>query len=160
MFSNVGQTLSLLRELQGMTQVGLAKDAGIGKSQLSKYENGRELPKLESLEKVLTGLRVSYFEFFYTLCMIDRRAVDLKGAGDRGAARAGATAGEPVLPLPPFLSGDTLLAESTDQAFGQVFSDLLLLYRRVFEQIVASGARRRPERPARRARRRRARRTS
>jgi hypothetical protein len=33
-----------------------------------------------------------------------------------------------------------LLAEATDQAFARVFSDLLMLYRRVFEQVVLSGS--------------------
>ncbi len=162
MFSNVGQTLSLLRELRGKSQARLAKDAGIGKSQRSKYENNRELPKLESLEKVLKALQISYFEFFYTLCVIDRRVTDLKGAGakgpaakgaaDRGAAAKTVAGEEPAFPLPPFLSSETLLAEDTGQAFNQVFSDLLLLYRRVFEQMIISG-----QRPPRAARRRRAR---
>lgn len=139
MFSNVGQTLRLMRELRRKSQISLSKDVGIGKSQLSKYENGRELPKLESLEKVLKALRVSYFEFFYTLSMVDRWTANLRGPGDRGAAKAGVAPDEPVLPLPPFLSGDSLLAETTDQAFNQVFADLLLLYRRLFERIVISG---------------------
>ena len=77
MFSNLGRTLSLLRELRGKSQARVAREAGIGKSQLSKYENGKELPKLDSLEKVLGALKVGYFEFFYTLYLVDRRASDL-----------------------------------------------------------------------------------
>ena len=140
MFDNVGRTLSLLRELRGKSQARVSREAGIGKSQLSKYENGKELPKLDSLEKVLNVLRVGYLEFFYTLHMVDRRAADL-AAGDAGPARA-----EPsMIPLPDGLS---LLAEPTDQAFGQVFSDLMILYRRHLEQVLFSGVRR-PEDPKR-----------
>ncbi len=91
MFANLGRTLSLLRELRGKSQARVAREAGIGKSQLSKYENGKELPKLDSLEKVLIALKVGYFEFFYTLYLVDRRAADL-GAGEEkeepGRARA------------------------------------------------------------------------
>lgn len=123
MFLHLGHTLSLLRELRGKSQAGVAREAGIGKSQLSKYENGKELPKLDSLEKVLKALKVGYFEFFYTLYLVDRRAADLDRA-------------EEALRLPPLLTGSTLLADPTDQAFSQVFADLLLLYRRVFEQVV------------------------
>ena len=47
------------------------------------------------------------------------------------------SSGEPLY-LPP-LNGNSLLSETTDQAFSQVFTDLLLLYRRVFEQMVLSG---------------------
>ena len=131
MFVNLGRTLSLLRELRGKSQARVAREAGIGKSQLSKYENGKELPKLDSLEKVLNALKVGYFEFFYTLYMVDRRAADLKRADGGGPA-----SGDGPLYMPPLPNGNTLLADSTDQAFSQVFNDLLLLYRRVFEQIV------------------------
>jgi len=141
MFANLGRTLSLLRELRGKSQARVAREAGIGKSQLSKYENGKELPKLDSLEKVLNALKVGYFEFFYTLHLVDRRAADLArgGAGDDAEGPAAAeSSGEPVY-MPPLVAGTTLLAETTDQAFSQVFTDLLLLYRRVFEQMVLSG---------------------
>jgi transcriptional regulator with XRE-family HTH domain len=146
MFVNLGRTLSLLRELRGKSQARVAREAGIGKSQLSKYENGKELPKLDSLEKVLNVLEVGHFEFFYTLYLVDRRAADLS----RPRAETLLEETEPPVPdpvpirddhihLPPFLQGHPLLAESTDQAFTRVFADLLLLYRRVFEQVVLSG---------------------
>lgn len=132
MFTNLGRTLGLLRELRGKSQARVAREAGIGKSQLSKYENGKELPKLDSLEKVLIALKVSYFEFFYTLHLVDRRASELEPVenGD------GEAPGPEPLPLPSFLPGNTLLDDTTDQAFSQVFTDLLLLYRRVFQQRV------------------------
>ena len=136
MFVNLGRTLSLLRELRGKSQANVAREAGIGKSQLSKYENGKELPKLDSLEKVLIALEVGYFEFFYTLHLVDRRAADLDRAAGNGN-------GEPLY-VPPLSAspdgrdGNALLAGTTDQAFSQVFTDLLILYRRVFEQRVLS----------------------
>ena len=153
MFVNLGRTLSLLRELRGKSQARVAREAGIGKSQLSKYENGKELPKLDSLEKVLNVLEVGHFEFFYTLYLVDRRAADLsrprkEDAGDAGdPGEQAADPGETLdaIPirdehvLPPLLKGHPLLAQSTDQAFTRVFADLLLLYRRVFEQVVLSG---------------------
>lgn len=137
MFVNLGRTLSLLRELRGRTQAWVAREAGVGKSQLSKYENGKELPKLDSLEKVLLVLEVGHFEFFYTLYLVDRRAADLeKGIGK--AAHEPALDDEPAY-LPPIFKGHPLLSEPTDQAFTRVFADLLLLYRRVFEQVVLAG---------------------
>jgi transcriptional regulator with XRE-family HTH domain len=136
MFLHLGRTLSLLRELRGKSQAGVAREAGIGKSQLSKYENGKELPKLDSLEKVLKALKVGYFEFFYTLYLVDRRAADLGRADEEENGRS---SGQP-LRMPHLLTGNTLLADTTDQAFSQVFTDLLLLYRRVFEQMVFPSA--------------------
>ena len=143
MFTNLGRTLSLLRELRGKSQARVAREAGIGKSQLSKYENGKELPKLDSLEKVLNTLKVGYFEFFYTLYLVDRRAAEL--GPDLEDEIAGAGSSEDPLYLPPLVKGESVLAESTDQAFRQVFTDLLLLYRRVFEQVVLAAAEPEPE---------------
>ncbi len=140
MFANLGRTLGLLRELRGKSQARVAREAGIGKSQLSKYENGKELPKLDSLEKVLNALGVGHFEFFYTLYLVDERAAELArtDALPSGAPRMEGAAGEPS-PLPPLFKIHPLLSESTDQAFSRVFADLLLLYRRVFEQVVFAG---------------------
>ena len=139
MFDNLGRTLSLLRELRGRSQAWVAKEAGVGKSQLSKYENGKELPKLDSLEKVLVALEVGHFEFFYTLYLVDRRAADLnRGKEEAAPGREPSLDDEPVYP-PPIFKGHPLLSEPTDQAFTRVFADLLLLYRRVFEQVVLSG---------------------
>ena len=60
------------RELRGKSQVEVARIAGVGKSQLSKYESGKELPKLDSLERVLAALDFGHVEFFYTLFLLDR----------------------------------------------------------------------------------------
>lgn len=144
MFVNLGRTLSLLRELRGKSQSCVAREAGIGKSQLSKYENGKELPKLDSLEKVLRALEVGHFEFFYTLYLVDRRAAELLRLGGEAAEGEPQEApdfrDEHLYSIPPLLKGHPLLSESTDRAFTRVFADLLALYRMVFEQIVFSGA--------------------
>ncbi|HEY4562588.1 MAG TPA: helix-turn-helix transcriptional regulator [Thermoanaerobaculia bacterium] len=136
MFTNLGHTLGLLRELRGKSQARVAREAGIGKSQLSKYENGKELPKLDSLEKVLIALKVSYFEFFYTLHLVDRRASELEPVENGDGAEEPHAQAESPLHMPSFLPGNTLLDDTTDQAFSQVFTDLLLLYRRIFQQRV------------------------
>lgn len=71
MFANVGKALIRLRERTGLSQAAVARRAGCGKSQLSKYENGKELPKLDSLERVLTALGASYISFFWIVHTID-----------------------------------------------------------------------------------------
>jgi len=72
MFRNFGRTLIRLRMRTGKSQSAIARAAGMGKSQLSKYENSKELPKLESLERVLVALGVGYFELFRMLDVADR----------------------------------------------------------------------------------------
>lgn len=153
MWINLGSALSLLRELRGKSQARLAREAGIGKSQLSKYETGKEMPKLDSLEKVLHALEVGQYEFFYTLYLVDCRANDLRRA-DREAALA--PGGSPALAshasagkkgeiddlrLPPLMRGETLLGGAADPAFARLFNDVLALYRSLFEQALFQPAR-------------------
>jgi transcriptional regulator with XRE-family HTH domain len=151
MFDNVGPTLSLLRSLRGKSQADMADNAGIGKSQLSKYENSHELPKLDSLEKVLTVLGVPYLEFFYALNLMDRLA---EGAAGEPAGVADAGAAQ-TLSGPSVLQETSLLPEPTHQAFSQLFADLLRLHRRMIEQTVVAGASRQASRRKSRTRKRR-----
>jgi transcriptional regulator with XRE-family HTH domain len=85
MFGHLGLTITVLRGLRRKTQAQVAREAGIGKSQLSKYENGKELPKLDSLAKILTVLDVTPLGLFYLQDLLDRRgrAVD----GERASGK-------------------------------------------------------------------------
>ena len=74
MFSELGRTLRVLRESKGLSQSGLARTAGMGKSQVSKYESGKELPKLESLARLLQALDAEPLMLFYTAHLLKHRA--------------------------------------------------------------------------------------
>lgn len=148
MFRHLGLTLRLLRELRGQSQGQVAKEAGISKSQLSKYENGR-LPKLETLERLLESLGVEYFQFFYTLYLVDRRSAGLKRLSDAAAkgTKPGGTDDSDLLLadlreeqsvlLPAFLEGPGR-SESLEHGFKKIFDDLLGVYRMVFEELLLS----------------------
>ncbi len=129
MFQSLGRALAHLRQLKGLSQAAVAGRAGIGKSQLSKYEGGRELPKLDSLEKVLRALEVSAHQFFYVFYLFDSaEAMLAKGS-------AGWPADSLLRPM--------LLTEATDQALFQILSDVVTLSRCVFEEQVLRAARER-----------------
>lgn len=74
MFTHLGTTLRILREEAGLQQAELARQTGVGNSQLSQYELGKMLPKLESLEKILEGLGTDPLTFFYTAHLLQHRA--------------------------------------------------------------------------------------
>jgi transcriptional regulator with XRE-family HTH domain len=78
MFESLGITLRVLRELSGCSQAELARKAQIGKSQLSKYETGKELPRLESLGKVIAALGATPLVIFYVSSVLGR-ATQLSG---------------------------------------------------------------------------------
>jgi transcriptional regulator with XRE-family HTH domain len=124
-FANLGRALSLLRELRGLSQAQVARQAGIGKSQLSKYENHKELPKLDSLEKILNVLSIGYLEFFYTMRFIDRRKTSL---GQEEASDAFVLAG---------------LSDDVTGGFETAFLVLTRLQRRVWEEALTLGPTRR-----------------
>jgi len=114
MFGNLGRTLALLREMRGYSQLALSRKARIGKSQLSKYENGRELPKLETLEKVLAVLDVQPISFFYTVAMLDSLVDRLE---------------QPAPELPPLPLPLTLLQPNLDELFSVTVEQFLRFYR-------------------------------
>lgn len=125
MFDNLGKALILIREIRGKSAAQICREAGIGKSQLSKYENGKEFPKFESLKRVLAALEVSAFEFFYTMHLIDIQAANLDL---REESRAQC--------LPPLLldrkKGAGLLSEGTDAAFQALLGHVIKLYHQMF----------------------------
>ncbi|MFY9822647.1 MAG: helix-turn-helix transcriptional regulator [Thermoanaerobaculia bacterium] len=117
MLDNLGRALFLLRELKNLPRDVVASRAGISKSQLVKYENGREIPRLAILAKVLDVLECSFFEFFYTLLVVDQRTKSL---------------GTAPLPWPAIISkGAPSLNSETIAAFQQVLGDIFGLFERV-----------------------------
>jgi len=125
MFDNLGKALILIREIRGKSAAQICREAGIGKSQLSKYENGKEFPKFESLKRVLDALEIGAFEFFYTMHLIDIQAANLDL---REESRAQC--------LPPLIldrkKGTGLLSEGTDAAFQALLHNVLRLYHQMF----------------------------
>ena len=130
MFRHLGLSLSVLRSLRGKSQSQVAREAGIGKSQLSKYENGKELPKLESLAKILGALQVTPLGFFW--------AQDLLGRQE-GALRK-ESYGVPV-------SQDlSVLSPRTERLVSRLFENLLALNESLILEKLAPAAQREPPR--------------
>jgi transcriptional regulator with XRE-family HTH domain len=70
-FDKIGRALAMSREGRGLSQLELAAACGIGRAQWSRYERGKELPKLPTLEKILGALAVEPEEFFRFLRSLD-----------------------------------------------------------------------------------------
>ena len=116
-YRNLPRALTLIRELRGKSQGEIARRAGIGKSQMSKYENGKELPRLDTLATVIEALEVDIFEFFYTVYLIDLEEAKI-------APKEAGTVKPPPLPL----SGPGLLSRETDAAFRRLMEDVMEVY--------------------------------
>src|SRR3984893_466105 len=70
-FRDIGTALAIVRQHKGLSQAELAARCGMGRPQVSRYESGRELMKLETLEKILTAMSVEPEEFFRFLRWFD-----------------------------------------------------------------------------------------
>ena len=60
----LGLRIKEFRENRKYTQDKLAESVGIDPKHLSRIENGRNYPSLDTLEKILDSLDVSYEEIF------------------------------------------------------------------------------------------------
>lgn len=81
-FTYVGETLRRLRKERGKTLDELGQEAGLGRGQLSRIENGRQEATLTTLSKVLVSQGMSRREFFrrYELVEAEAEALDRTGA--------------------------------------------------------------------------------
>jgi transcriptional regulator with XRE-family HTH domain len=75
-FEQIGPTLIMLRARAGLSAASVARMARVGKSQISKYEKGKESPKFPSLARILDALNVEPLTFFYYLHAISRGVTD------------------------------------------------------------------------------------
>ena len=116
-FKNMGLAIRVLRELSGEKQAVLARRSRVGKSQLSKYETGKDLPRLESLGKLILALNVSVEVFFKIVTILD-----------------GIASGSEYPGMPQDNDLGPVVSEEEREAFHVVQRDLL----RLFELRIAS----------------------
>ncbi|HKV10028.1 MAG TPA: helix-turn-helix transcriptional regulator [Thermoanaerobaculia bacterium] len=74
MFAYVGETLRRLRKDRGKTLEEIGKEAGLGRGQLSRIENGHQEATLSTLEKILSSQGVSRREFFRRYELVESEA--------------------------------------------------------------------------------------
>lgn len=126
MFEHLGPALRLLREQEGLSQTRLAREAGMSKSQLSKYETGKELPKLDSLARILRALDVQPLWLFYIAGVLGN-----PGQGDSLPTHA----------LLQAAGKSPFLQPAEEAAFRNLFDQLLGFYRHSIEARVLSASR-------------------
>lgn len=80
-FALVGETLRRLRKEKGKTLEQLGKEAGLGRGQLSRIENGKQEATLNTLAKILTSQGVTRREFFRRYDLVESEALANERAG-------------------------------------------------------------------------------
>jgi transcriptional regulator with XRE-family HTH domain len=89
-FAFVGETLRRLRKEKGKTLEELGAEAGLGRGQLSRIENGRQEATLGTLSKILTSQGISRREFFRRYDLVESEAQANERASGARAEGAGA----------------------------------------------------------------------
>jgi transcriptional regulator with XRE-family HTH domain len=74
-FDLVGETLRRMRKEKGKTLEQLGEEAGLGRGQLSRIENGRQEATLGTLAKILGSQGVSRREFFRRYDLVEAEAL-------------------------------------------------------------------------------------
>lgn len=90
-FAFVGETLRRLRKERGKTLERLGEEAGLGRGQLSRIENGRQDPTLATLSKILGSQGVTRREFFRRYELVESEAL----ANQRAEGKEEATLASP-----------------------------------------------------------------
>jgi transcriptional regulator with XRE-family HTH domain len=94
MFDCVGETLRRLRKERHLTLEDLGAQAGLGRGQLSRIENGRQHATLKTLAKILSSQGVNRREFFrrYDLVESEKIQVERTNSSEAGDYPIGASA--------------------------------------------------------------------
>ena len=71
----VGETLRRLRKEKGKTLEKLGEEAGLGRGQLSRIENGRQEATLGTLSKILVSQGLTRREFFRRYDLVEAEAL-------------------------------------------------------------------------------------
>src|SRR5690606_24073621 len=63
---NIGQKLRALRKAKNLTTQELADKVNVSQSYISRFENGRAIPDIDMLERILQALDTNLSSFFST----------------------------------------------------------------------------------------------
>jgi transcriptional regulator with XRE-family HTH domain len=124
LFRHFGLCLRTFRVLSGHTGGEIARRANITASQFSKFELGRELPRLSTFERILMSLELSPLTFFNGLAALERGFV----------RREGQDGVEPEVPCQPGSTGSILEAQE-----GQALFALYEMFLHQVEEAIEGG---------------------
>jgi transcriptional regulator with XRE-family HTH domain len=79
-FDELGRALRWVRTRQGKKQYEVAKSAKVTKAMLSSYENQKQRPTLETLERLLEALEIDLEQLAYAIRAV--RDEDRRSAGE------------------------------------------------------------------------------
>jgi transcriptional regulator with XRE-family HTH domain len=134
-FNGLGRALRWIRQRQGKKQYEVADAAKITKAMLSSYENGKQRPTIDTLERILDALEIDLDYLAHAMRVVSQED-ERKGGAARPAAPptlATSTAG-PFLDLERLLGLARRLEPAEEHAVGQMLEGFHSLLRYMLTQ--------------------------
>jgi len=138
-FEDLGKALRWIRQRQGKKQYEVAEAAAITKAMLSSYENGKQRPALDTLERILDALEIDLDYLAYALRMVRQEG---ERRGERAPGRASYPSGSPLGPyldLERTLGLERRLDPGEEQAVGQMLEGYHNLLRYILRRADPAG---------------------
>lgn len=121
-FRGLGRALRWIRQRQGKKQYEVAEAAEITKAMLSSYENEKQRPAIDTLERILDALQIDLDYLAHAIRMVRQEEERQSGRRETGSAGSPVSsfAPTPFLDLEHVLGLDRRLAPGEERAVAQM----------------------------------------
>lgn len=128
-FTGLGKALRWIRQRQGKKQFEVAEAASITKAMLSSYENEKQRPAIDTLERILDALEIDLDYLAYAIRVVRQEEERRTGRRDARPRSAAQPTFEPYLDLERVLGLARRLDPAEEQAVGQMLDGFHALLR-------------------------------
>lgn len=128
-FKALGRALRWIRQRQGLKQYEVAEKAGITKAMLSSYENEKQRPAVETLERILDALGIELDYLAYAIRVVRHEEERRTGERDPPGARTAPPPQESHYDLERTLGLERRLEPAEEQAVAQMLDGYHALLR-------------------------------
>lgn len=128
-FTGLGRALRWIRQRQDKKQYEVADAANITKAMLSSYENEKQRPAIDTLERILDALEIDLDYLAYAIRVVRQEEERRSGKRLPAASHAAQPAFDQYLDLERSLGLERRLAPAEEQAVGQMLEGFHSLLR-------------------------------
>lgn len=128
-FTGLGKALRWIRQRQGKKQFEVAEAASITKAMLSSYENEKQRPAIDTLERILDALEIDLDYLAYAIRVVRQEEERRAGKREARPRSAAQSTFEAYMDLERVLGLTRRLDPAEEQAVGQMLDGFHALLR-------------------------------
>ncbi len=133
-FNGLGRALRWIRQRQGKKQYEVAEAAKITKAMLSSYENGKQRPTIDTLERILDALEIDLDYLAHAMRVVSQEDERKSGAQRPAGPVLAPAASGPFLDLERLIGLTRRLEPAEEHAIGQMLEGFHSLLRYILTQ--------------------------